>query len=157
MPLLFSALPTGPVEYLRDGGPDAYGRPPERGVSDGAGNPCRHCLADIPAGAPMLILAWRPFPEPQPYAETGPIFLCADSCPRHPDTPALPALFAGRDALMIRGYGLDHRIVYGTGQVAPTARIAALAAELLAERRVAYLHLRSARNNCYQARIDRAA
>ena len=30
----------------------------------------------------MLILAHRPFPEAQPYAETGPIFLCADPCER---------------------------------------------------------------------------
>jgi hypothetical protein len=54
--------------------------PAERAVSDGQGNPCRSCLHEVPAGAGMLILAARPFPAAQPYAETGPIFFCADAC-----------------------------------------------------------------------------
>ena len=52
-------------------------RAPERQVSDGSAVPCRHCLSDVAAGEPFLILAHRPFPEAQPYAETGPIFLRA--------------------------------------------------------------------------------
>jgi hypothetical protein len=156
MPLRFSALPSAPVAAIRAGGPDANGQPAERFTSDGDGVPCRHCLAQVPAGAPALLLAWRPFPAPQPYAETGPIFLCADPCARHPDTPRLPALFAAVDRLLVRGYGANDRIVYGTGQVVDTAVLEATAERLLDEPKVAYLHLRSARNNCYQARIDRA-
>lgn len=156
MSIRFTALPTAAVAAIRAGGPDANGLPAERSVSDGGGNPCRHCLAEIPEGRAMLVLAWRPFPAPQPYAEIGPIFLCADPCARHPDAPRLPALLAARDRLMIRGYGADHRIVYGTGDVVATAAIEATAARLLADPRVAYVHLRSARNGCYQARIDRA-
>ena len=52
--------------------PDANGLP-ERHVSEGTG-PCRHCLGEIAGSAPYLILAHRPFPKPQPYAEVGPIF-----------------------------------------------------------------------------------
>ena len=69
--LRWLALPSAPVAALRAGGLDANGQPPERHVSDGDGNSCRHCLEDIAAGVPMLILAWRPFPAPQPYAELG--------------------------------------------------------------------------------------
>jgi hypothetical protein len=154
MPITVSALPTGPVEAVRAGGPDAYGQPAERTVSDGGGNPCRHCLRHIPAGAPMLVLAWRPFPSLQPYAETGPIFLCA-ACERHPDTPQIPAMIAATERYLLRGYGPDHRIVYGTGDIVATAFLPEAAATRLADPRVAYLHLRSARNNCYQLRIDR--
>ncbi|MBV1902079.1 MAG: DUF1203 domain-containing protein, partial [Marinosulfonomonas sp.] len=68
------------VVSVRAGGPDANGQVAERSTADGAGNPCRYCLSDVPYGAGMLILAARPFPELQPYAETGPIFLCADDC-----------------------------------------------------------------------------
>ncbi len=54
-----------------------------------------------------------------------------------------------------RGYGADDRIVYGTGQVVPSAEIEAVARDFLARPAVAYLHLRSASNNCYQCRIER--
>ncbi len=76
----FLPLPTETVRALRAGGPDANGMTAERAVSDGAGNPCRHCLCFIPEGAEMLILAYRPFDSLHPYAETGPIFLCAGEC-----------------------------------------------------------------------------
>lgn len=154
MPIRFTALPTATVRTLQSGGPDAYGQMPERHVSDGGGNPCRHCLRMIPAGAPMLVLAHRPFPAPQPYAETGPIFLCANPCAPGAGTD-LPEVLASPDYI-VRGYGPDDRIVYGTGAVTPTAAIPARAASLLDDPRVAYVHVRSARNNCYQLRIDRA-
>ena len=75
MLLRYVALPTEDVRALQRGGPDAYGMVPERRVSDGDGVPCRHCLKNVAAGKDYLILAYRPFPELQPYAETGPIFL----------------------------------------------------------------------------------
>jgi hypothetical protein len=127
--------------------------PPERVLSDGKGNPCRHCLREIPEGAPMLILAHRPFPEPQPYAEVGPIFLCADPCPRW-EGQGLPPI-ATVPVYLVKGYTAAHRIRYGTGAVVATRHLAARARELLARDDVAYLHVRSARNNCYQFRIDR--
>jgi hypothetical protein len=127
---------------------------PERTFSDGAGNPCRHCLREIPAGAPMLVLAHRPFPEPQPYAETGPIFLCADPCERW-EGRGLPPIATVPDYL-VKGYTAAHRIRYGTGAVVPAADLADRARALLARDDVAYLHVRSARNNCYQFRVDRA-
>ncbi len=101
----------------------------------------------------MLVLAHRPFPAPQPYAELGPIFLCADACEAGRGDE-VPAMLASPDYI-IRGYGPDDRIVYGTGSVVPTGQIEAEAAARLADARVAYVHVRSARNNCYQVRIDR--
>jgi hypothetical protein len=155
MTLVYTALPTDEVRALRAGGADAYGAAPERSVSTGPGNPCRHCLDTVPEGRPMLILAHRPFPAPQPYAETGPIFLCADDCARHDG--GRPPLLDGRTPdYLLKGYSADDRIVYGTGRVVPTDEIEAYAGALLADPRVAYVHVRSARNNCYQFRIDRA-
>jgi hypothetical protein len=95
----------------------------------------------------------RPFPALQPYAETGPIFLCAEPCVAGGGA-VLPEILNSPDYIL-RGYGPDDRIVYGTGAVTPKPEIAARAGVILADRRVAYVHVRSARNNCYQARIDR--
>lgn len=152
---LFKALPTDAVRALQAGAPDAYGLTPERRISDGDGVPCRHCLENVGAGEAYLVLAFRPFPALQPYAETGPIFLHADPCARAGDSDALPALFGRTAAYIVRGYSADDRIVYGTGAVVPTTDIPARASELLAREDIAYLHMRSAKNNCYQCRIER--
>ncbi len=150
----FSPIPTDTARALQAGGFDAYGLLPERQISDGGGNPCRHCLGMIPKGAGMLVLAHRPFPTLQPYAETGPIFLCAAPCPAGGGGD-LPEMLASADYIL-RGYDADDRIVYGTGAVTPTGQIAARAAAVFTDARVAYIHVRSARNNCYQCRIDKA-
>ncbi len=155
MPIRYVALSTADATALRHGAPDAYGRAPERVAAEGAGNPCRHCLGFVPEGRPMLVLAHRPFPALQPYAETGPIFLCADPCARFED--GVPGIFADTPDYLLKGYSPDHRIVYGTGGVVPTERIALRAETVFEDPRVAYIHLRSARNNCYQLRIERAA
>lgn len=148
----FTPIPTAIARACQSGAPDANGQVPERHISDGDGNPCRHCLRMIPQGAPMLILAHRPFPAPQPYAEIGPIFLCADACQAGGGT-ALPAILQS-PTYILRGYSADHRIVYGTGAVIATAALKQEASTRFADPRVAYLHLRSARNNCFQLRID---
>jgi hypothetical protein len=149
-------LPTTTVRALQAGGPDAHGRPAERAVSDGAGNPCRHCLREIPEGRDMLILAHSPFGARQPYAETGPVFLCADPCDAWVGE-GLPPILGSSPDYMLRGYGPDERIVYGSGAVVPADEIQARAARLLADPRVAFVHVRSARNGCFQCRIDREA
>ncbi|WP_171131843.1 MULTISPECIES: DUF1203 domain-containing protein [unclassified Ruegeria] len=149
-----TALPTQDVRRLQAGGPDAYGAVPERAISDGAGNPCRHCLRQIPEGRDMLILAHRPFLETHPYAETGPIFLCADPCDQFRDDD-MPEILTSSPDYLIKGYGTNDRIIYGTGAVTPTDQISAKIDEIFARPDVAYIHIRSARNNCYQARVDR--
>lgn len=157
MTITFTPIPTALVRAYQAGAPDANGQLPERHTADGTGNPCRHCLRMIPDGAGMLILAHRPFPAPQPYAEVGPIFLCGDpeTCHAPEASAALPEVLASPDYI-VRGYSVEDRIVYGTGAVIPTPRIADEAEARLADPRVAYVHVRSARNNCYQVRIDRA-
>lgn len=151
----FLALPTEQVRALQAGGPDAYGLTPEKRFSDGAGIPCRHCLTEVAAGEAYLILAHRPFAARQPYAETGPIFLHAAPCERHAESAKTPAMFLEWEQLLMKGYSADERIVYGTGQVLATAEVAAAAARLLEHPGIAFVDLRSAKNNCFQARIVR--
>lgn len=155
MPVAFIAMPAEDAAQLWNGGADAYGLLPETKVSDGPGHPCRHCLENIDAGEEFLVLAYRPFPELQPYAETGPIFLHRKPCQRYEAEEIPPPILSSRDYI-VRGYSHDDRIVYGSGAVTPTPDIPAVAGELLARDDIAYVHVRSARNNCYQCRIERA-
>ena len=152
MPHLFEAIATSTVDALRAGGPDAYGNPAERASSDGGGNPCRHCLRDIASGRPMLVLAHMPFSRHQPYAETGPIFLCADECPRYSQTEMVPPIIALRPRVLVKGYGKDERIAYGTGQIVDCRRITEHLNDLFSKPDCAFADIRSALNNCYFCR-----
>ena len=152
----FVSMPTDITRAYQAGAPDANGQVPERHISDGDGIPCRHCQQDVVAGEPYLILNYRPFPAPQPYAETGPIFLHAAECPRYPEVAELPPVIAIRRLFLLKGYNAADRIVYGTGQLVAPADLSAAAASILARDDVAYVHARSGTNNCYQCRIERA-
>lgn len=155
MTIHFSPLPTGQVRALQHGAKDTYGNLPEQRVSDGDGNSCRHCLTNIPEGEAFIVVAYRPFHSLQAYAETGPIFLCAKPCEPATAKTTLPEILDEADYI-IRGYDADERIIYGTGAVTDTKRIPLAAQRLFdANDAVAFVHVRSARNNCYQCRIDR--
>ena len=153
----FVSIDTKKVRHLQNGGLDANGQEPEIAISDGAGNPCRHCLENIEEGEEMLILAHRPFKEIQPYAELGPIFLHAKQCARY-FTAAhneIPAVLSSSSHYLLRGYDENERIVYGTGTIVPNEDINSWADTMFGNSKVKFIHIRSASNNCYQARIER--
>ena len=156
----FTPISSEDASHYRSGGSDAYGMAPERLISPGGGMPCRHCLGHIAEGEPYLVLAHRPFPSLQPYAETGPIFIHAEECPRYRaedgEREDLPPVLTSSPDFILRGYGENDRIVYGTGAVTLREDITSRAKSLLERSDIAYVHVRSARNNCFQARIDRA-
>jgi len=102
----------------------------------------------------MLILSARPFPDAQPYAEQGPIFLCADSCAPFDGNGVPPVLTSSPDYL-VKAYCAENRIIYGTGQITPALDINSYCAALFAQGEVAYIDVRSARNNCFLTRIYR--
>ena len=156
--LEFSGMTTSEAENLWNGGNDAHGNPPETAVSDGQGNPCRHCLQMIEKGETFLVLSHRPFASCQPYAEQGPVFLHAEPCVAYQhdstDPDNLPPVLHDSPRYMLRGYDENERIVYGSGTIADTRQLNAVAGQLLAQDRITFVHVRSATNNCWQARID---
>ncbi|MEO9652963.1 MAG: DUF1203 domain-containing protein [Roseobacter sp.] len=149
----FSGMSQEDADAFREGGLDAYGISPERMRSDGTA-PCRCCLKLIEAGSDMLVLAYRPFEKLQPYAETGPVFLCANDCEAVVSSRDLPAVVVSPEYLL-KGYSSDERIVYGTGQVTPKADVSAYANALLEREDTSFVDLRSAKNNCWQVRMTR--
>lgn len=151
MTLQFSPFDTDFVTSVRAGGPDANGQPAEHAVSSGGATPCRCCLAHIPEGDAMLILAARPFPDFQPYAETGPIFLCADCVAWAGE--GLPEILTTSPDYLIKGYNSENRIVYGSGKIVPVDVLASSADTLLNDPKIAYVDVRSSRNNCFLTRI----
>lgn len=61
-----------------------------------------------------------------------------------------------RERHLIKGYGTDDRIVYGTGRVVDVGDLASAAAQILRDERVSYVHVRSETYNCFTCRIDAA-
>lgn len=159
--LKFSGMKTSHAQNFWQGGKDDHGNVPEIAISDGAGNPCRHCLNMIDKGERFLILSYRPFDELQPYAEQGPIFLHAQPCKAYqPDDnyaedPKLPPVLIDSPRYLLRGYDLRQRIVYGSGTITERDQIQVAARDLLLRDEIKFVHIRSATNNCWQARIDR--
>jgi hypothetical protein len=153
MRLSVRGIPSEEVARIRRGGPDANGQPALTRDAEGAANPCRHCLGLIREGDVKLVLAYRPFDAPQPYAEIGPIFLHSSSCARY-ESDELPAWFAFMDPAIVRGYGADDWIRYDTGSVVAGADLPAACRRILADPTVAYVHVRS-KFNCFQCRVDR--
>ncbi|MEM1040743.1 MAG: DUF1203 domain-containing protein [Pseudomonadota bacterium] len=160
MSIRFSGMSTEEADALRAGGPDANGQAAARAISDGEGIPCRHCLKLIPKGEAYLVFALRPFSTIQPYAEVGPAFVCQASCQAHCDaalsaSSRLPEVFADSPTYIVRGYRADETIVYGSGGVVPNTAIIDRSRALFDDPKICFVHVRSASNNCWQARIDR--
>ena len=152
----FTGIPTEHAHDLQNGGVDANGHKAELTISKGSSNPCRHCLKMVEEGEEMLVFALRPFKSVQPYAEQGPAFLHAEECaPYEENGSGLPPVLHDSRNYIVRGYGLDERIVYGTGKVTEQEDIMGRANELLENPDIEFVHVRSSSNNCWQARVER--
>ncbi len=160
--LKFSGMNSHDAHQLWQGGTDDYGNVPDFSISDGAGNPCRHCLKMIDKGERFMIISYRPFDELQPYAEQGPIFLHAEPCEafRAEADPGrvakIPPVLRDSPQYLMRGYDERQRIVYGSGAIVEKDNIEAVADLMLTKSAIEFIHVRSSTNNCWQARIERA-
>lgn len=156
----FTGMTTAQADALRNGGLDANGQQAEEKTSDGNGNPCRHCLQMIGADELFLVFAYRPFGIVNPYAEVGPVFLHGADCAAfNSDSLAsseLPPVLYDSAEYLVRAYDQSDRIVYGSGAVTANTDIVGRATKLFSDRNVSFIHVRSATNNCWQARIDAA-
>ena len=155
MSIVFKALSTDAVRALQAGGADSNGQDPEVYRSDGQGVPCRHCLKFVGAGKDFLVVGHRPFDSVQPYAEMGPIFLCADRCERHDESGELPEVMTTPPQFIVRGYTADERIRYGTGKVVATSDVHAACERIFENPQITFIHVRSASNNCFYCRVER--
>lgn len=153
--LVFTPLPTKKARELQSLGPDEHGQRPQRFISDGDGLPCRHCLDFIEEGEEVLLVSYKPFDTTQPFAEQGPIFLHAKECSPYSEPIKRPAMYEEDGDILLRAYDKHERIIYGTGQVIKNRDVEAVAAKLLEQTKAAFIHARSATNNCFQYRINR--
>jgi hypothetical protein len=123
-------------------------------VADKAqGFPCRVSLADAAVGDELLLLPFTHQAGDSPYRSSGPIFVRRGAATPHLPAGFIPEYVASR-LMSVRAYDANHWMVDAT--VSEGSVLAPQLEGLLADDRVAYLHLHNARRGCYSCRVDRA-
>jgi hypothetical protein len=146
------AMPASEAERIRARMADDYGNVLVAEAPEDPG-PCRVCLTYSRPGERLILFSYRPFVEPAPYQEVGPVFIHADGCERYAGDSPIPPDFETRP-LILRPY-TAHNAIADSQVVAPAGRAAEIALEMLGQPGVAYVHVRSVSRGCYLFRIER--
>ncbi|MDQ6767125.1 MAG: DUF1203 domain-containing protein [Candidatus Eremiobacteraeota bacterium] len=146
------AIPTDVAVRVRQTLTDDFGNRLSVSASDACA-PCRHCLRLSVPGEPLILFAYRPFETPGPYAEIGPVFIHAESCPAYADRERFPGDFRTR-VLTMRGYNEGGTIE--TAELSAAGDPDATLERLLSDERVRFVHVRNPAWGCYDFQVDRA-
>ena len=135
---------------------DDRGGPVHTRLVDGPGFPCRHCLRLGRPGETMLLASWD-LPLPQgPYWTPSPVFLHAESCPHATLSDTLPETVTVNSLVSLRHYDADGMCLYDLGIVVPGEAAEDALRERLADPRLAYVNIHTARPGCWLARVTPA-
>jgi hypothetical protein len=89
------ALSPERLEAMRWAGSDDGGNVVFPARTAQGGEPLRCCLKIATPGEQVLLIAYCPFNKPSPYAETGPVFVHAESCEGYHRADLYPDQFRG--------------------------------------------------------------
>jgi hypothetical protein len=113
--------------------------------------PCRRCLTDALPGERVLLLSYDPFTGDSPYRQPGPIFVHERDCAPVPGE-RIPNQLTRR-TLSLRSFDEQHLMV--AGEVIDGSDLEEWATRVLADARVAYVHVHNAGPGCFAARLER--
>lgn len=115
--------------------------------------PCRVRLDDLEPGATALLLSYEHQPAATPYRQRGPIFLGIDdeAVAAVYDNEIPPAL--ARRPLSLRAFDSAGMMV--DADLVDGVAAHSVAARMLGQANVAYLHAHYARRGCFAARVTR--
>jgi hypothetical protein len=138
---------------------DAARRGAQAGASDHAvisvdsptGYPCRHCLQWAQPGEQVVLFPYASIPSGRPYAESGPIFVHAEACPRYAATDEYPENF--RSHRVLRAYNSDNDMIDAV--VVSDDQPEEVIEKLLQNPETDFLQARSVTRGCYTFKIER--
>jgi hypothetical protein len=140
------------VRAVRETLHDAHGNALHVQTSNDDSAPCRSCLRVTPRGTRLILFAHRPFSTSGPYAETGPVFVCADACEPYRANDVFPPDFRSRK-LVFRAYDTEGSIHDAT--LAHGADAERTLAELFASDAVRTVHVRNPAWGCFDFAVER--
>lgn len=136
---------------------DDRGGPAHARIVDGPGFPCRHCLKLGKPGEEMLLVSWD-LPRPLgPYWSPSPVFLHAQDCERAAVEDVLPETVTANMIVSLRHYDAEGMCLYDLGMVAAGDAVEAPLRERLADPRVAFINIHTARPGCWLCSVERTA
>ena len=150
-----SPIPAERLQQIRSHGRDDNGEAFSSRTDDEGGAPLRCCLRNSRPGEQIALIGYRPFRQPGPYAEVGPVFIHADECAGYPAIDDYPDEFRSRRQVF-RAYRADGTIAGGR-MVEPGHDQEQAAAELLADPEIEFIHSRNVIFGCYMFEITRPA
>jgi hypothetical protein len=104
----------------------------------------------------MLLASWD-LPLPQgPYWTPSPVFLHAHDCAPAVVENCLPETVTQNMIVSLRHYDRDGMCIYDLGVVLPGHEAETPLRERLADPRVAYVNIHTARPGCWLTRVERA-
>lgn len=121
-------------------------------ATSNTGYPCRVSLADAPAGARMFLLNYEHQPANSPYRSTHAIYVQDGAVRAEVGIDVVPEVLRSR-LLSVRAFDSNGMIV--DADVVEGRDAAQVFHRLLANERVAYLHVHNAKRGCYAARVNR--
>lgn len=154
----FRCLPmdTSAARRFRQDSRDDRGGPVHRRAVDGPGFPCRHCLRLGRPGETMLLASWD-LPLPQgPYWTPSPVFLHENDCGARVEEDRLPETVTANSIVSLRHYDAQGMVLYDLGVVLPGDAAEPVLRERLADPRVAYVNIHTARPGCWLTRVEKA-
>ena len=116
------------------------------------GYPCRISLCDAAPGEQLILTHYRHHAVDSPFRASHAIYVRAGQ-QRYDRIDAVPEQLRKR-LLSLRAF--DDKAMLVDADVVDGAALEPLIDRLLANRRVAYLHVHFAKPGCYAARVDRA-
>ncbi|MGA3215009.1 MAG: DUF1203 domain-containing protein [Acidimicrobiales bacterium] len=147
------ALPTQRLEAIRRTGFDDAGNTLSKAGQAEGGEPLRCCLRLAEPGEQVLLIAYRPFDRPGPYAETGPVFVHAAARSGYGHPSAYPEAFRDRPQVF-RAYDADGVIVKGELCGAKDSAEDVIA-EMFEDDKLERIHTRNVLFGCYMLQIRR--
>ena len=125
-----------------------------RVVADEAvGFPCRVSLADAQVGDELLLLPFDHLLTRSPYRASGPVFVRKGARRAVLEPGEIPP-YVTRRWMSVRAYDADDMMV--DADVCEGGAVRAVVERLLADPRVAFLHLHNAKRGCFSCRVERA-
>lgn len=149
------AIPPGHLNEIRANGRDAFGNPLVQTTDAAGGSPLRCCLRPTRAGERIAVIAYQPFARPGPFAESGPVFIHAESCAGDAAPDQYPAAYRDWPAMIFRPYRTDGVIAYEAIQKGDGRTAEELIASMFAVPDIEFIHTRNVYAGCYMFTITR--
>jgi Protein of unknown function (DUF1203) len=150
------AIPAAVLERIRAAGHDDFDNPLVPITDDAGGSPMRCCLQPSAPGDVVYLISYRPFTSPGPYAEVGPVFVHAESCPGYSAVDRYPDGYRDWPTMIFRPYRYDGAIAYDAIRMGDASTADALVAEMFADPEIEFVHTRNVYAGCYMFAIVRA-